>query len=87
MKKTSTVTQKSTAEQPKGKDMYKLTFGNFKGKKEAIEQLTTVKKKFTNASLIIEGNCYKIFFGEYDKAAGEKALAMVKEAGIKAELV
>ena len=78
--------KKTTAEQPKKKDMYKLTFGNFKGKKEAIEQFTAAKKKFSNASLIIEGNCYKIFFGEYDNAAGEKALVTVKEAGFEAEL-
>ncbi len=67
--------------------MHKLTLGNFEGKKDAIEQLTAVKKKFSNASLIIEGNCYKIFFDEYDNAAGEKALSTVKEAGFEAELV
>jgi len=78
--------KKSATEQPKKKDMYKLTFGNFKGKKEAIKQLAAVKKKFSNASLIIEGNCYKIFFGEYDNAAGEKALETVKAAGFEAEL-
>lgn len=90
IKKAAAETQEAApeivTEQPKEKDTYKLTFGNFESKKEALEQLTAVKKKMVCASLIIEGNCYKIFFGEFDKAAGDNALVIVKEAGFEAEL-
>ena len=84
------VTQAATdtvTEQPKEKDMYKLTYGNFESQKDAIKQLSDVKEKIVHASLIIEGNSYKIFFGEYDKATGNKALETVKGAGYEAELI
>lgn len=84
---TETVTQETAVEQPKEKDKYKLTYGNFESRKGALENLTDIKKKGYNASLIIEGLCYKIFFGEFDKAAGEAALATIKSAGFEAELI
>ncbi len=89
-KKTETETQEVApeivTEQPKEKDTYKLTYGSFESKKEALTQLAAIKKKVAYASLIIEENCYKIFFGEFDKATGDKALETVKTAGFEAEL-
>ena len=90
IKKTAVETQEVApeivTEQPKEKGTYKLTYGNFESKKEALEQLTVIKKKVAYASLIIEENCYKIFFGEFDKATGDKALETVKAAGFEAVL-
>lgn len=66
----------------------RLIYGNFESKKEALEKLTEVKKKgYNTSSLIIKGLCYKIFFGEFNKATGEKVLATLKVEGFEAELI
>ena len=78
--------QETATEQPKEKDRYKSSYGNFESRKRALEELTAVKKKGYNAALIIEGLCYKIFFGKFDKATGDTVLAAVKEAGFEGEL-
>jgi|GEM_PF-4545120 Sporulation related domain. len=85
-KATQAAAQETVTEQPKEKDRYKLTYGNFESRKKALEELTTVKKKGYNAALIIEGLCYKIFFGEFDKTTGDTVLAALKEAGFIGEL-
>lgn len=84
--KTKDAAPEIATEQPKEKETYKLTYGNFKSKNEAIKELVIIKKNF-HASLIIDKNCYKILFGEYSKADAEKNLAIIKASGIKAELL
>ena len=62
---------------------YKVTSKAFAKRREAAE----AKTKGIMPVLIIEGNVYKVFYAtEPTKAAAEKLLKAVKDAGLSAEI-
>ena len=65
---------------------YKVT-SKFTKRREAAGEVAEAKTKGIMPVLIIEGNVYKAFYAtEPTKAAAEKLLKAVKDAGLSAEI-
>ena len=66
---------------------YKVTSKAFAKRREAAGEAAEAKTKGIMPVLIIEGNVYKVFYAtEPTKAAAEKLLKAVKDAGLSAEI-
>lgn len=66
---------------------YKITSKAFKKRSEAAGEAAEAKIKGIAPVLVIEGGMYKLFYTtEPTKAAAEKLLKTIKDAGLSAEI-
>ena len=66
---------------------YKITSKAFEKRSEAAEEAAEAKIKGIAPVLVIEGGMYKLFYTtEPTKAAAEKLLKTIKDAGLSAEI-
>lgn len=66
---------------------YKITSKAFEKRSEAAGEATEAKIKGIAPVLVIEGGMYKLFYTtEPTKAAAEKLLKTIKDAGLSAEI-
>lgn len=63
---------------------YKLLYGEFKRRNEAVNEIVKCTKKGIKAYLVLEGNTYKISLGEYkSKEVAEMAQKVIEVAGLR----
>lgn len=71
----------------KDRQVYKITYGLFASKREAVTEVITAKKKGYEAKLIVDKGKYKLLFAEENNKEVAQALAEnIKRVGINVDI-
>lgn len=90
MRKSTQQVEENTQEQQKaqiGTQLYRITYGAFDSKLEAIMAAGETRKKGFITSLIIEDGKYKLLYvKDINRARADEAIMRIKNAHLKAEI-
>lgn len=87
-KKPAAESAQEPQETPKAAQAYKVTYGEFEHRTEAIQAAGEARKKGFPARLIVESGKYKLLFAEgISRAEAAEAVKNLSAAGVKSEIV